>query len=60
VAIMPGAMQTNIAGAEAVRDFHPEGMKLSSATFATGMTWNPLTEVAKTVLCLCSDDMHTV
>ena len=42
------------------RDFHPEGMKLASSTFAPGLAWNELAEVAKTVLCLCSDGMGTI
>jgi hypothetical protein len=53
-------MQTNMAEEHKERKYHEEGVKLASSTFAAGMVWNPLTEVAKTVLCLCSDDMHTM
>ncbi|KAM0274872.1 hypothetical protein ACHAQH_007797 [Verticillium albo-atrum] len=71
LAIMPGPMHTNIAGANHdVSRFHPEGMALSMATCSTWqgepgkVGWNlgmsPLEQVAKTVMVLCSDGMNTV
>jgi NAD(P)-dependent dehydrogenase (short-subunit alcohol dehydrogenase family) len=58
VAIMPGAMQTAM-GHDADL-YHKEGRALASSTFAAGLRWNPVEEVSKTVLVLCSDGMDTV
>jgi hypothetical protein len=58
LAIMPGAMMTGM-GHDA-STYHEEGRDLSSSTFAAGMRWNPLEEVSKTVMVLCSDGMDTV
>jgi hypothetical protein len=53
-------MQTNMAESHKDRKFHEDGVKLASSTFAPGIPWNPLEEVSKTILCLCSDGMDTV
>jgi len=58
VAIMPGAMMTGM-GHDASK-YHKEGRDMSASTFAAGLRWNPLEEVAKTVMVLCSDGMDTV
>lgn len=54
-------MQTNMADSHNHgRTYHEEGVKLAGSTFAQGMVWNELQEVAKAVLCLCSGGMGTV
>jgi NAD(P)-dependent dehydrogenase (short-subunit alcohol dehydrogenase family) len=58
VGIMPGAMQTGMGHDHDV--YNKEGQALSSSTFAAGLRWNPLEEVAKTVMVLCSEGMDTV
>jgi hypothetical protein len=58
---MPGAMQTNMAESHLNgRVYHEEGVKLASSSFASGMIWNELEEVAKTVLAMCCEGMGTV
>jgi hypothetical protein len=42
------------------RVYHEEGVKLASSSFASGMIWNELEEVAKTVLAMCCEGMGTV
>jgi energy-converting hydrogenase Eha subunit B len=56
---MPGAMQTNMAE-HSERKYHEEGVKLAGASFMGNVVWNPLEEVAKTILCMCSDGMDTI
>jgi NAD(P)-dependent dehydrogenase (short-subunit alcohol dehydrogenase family) len=59
VAIMPGAMQTNMAEAHD-RKYHEEGVAMAGGSFMGDIVWNPLEEVSKTILCLCSDGMNTI
>ncbi|TEA13529.1 3-beta-hydroxycholanate 3-dehydrogenase (NAD(+)) 2 [Colletotrichum sidae] len=71
LAIMPGPMQTNMArDKDYIASFHQEGLAMVVSTFNTvqgnpaekgwNIGWSPLEQVAKTVLALCSDNMHTI
>ncbi|KAF2671787.1 short chain dehydrogenase/oxidoreductase [Microthyrium microscopicum] len=59
VAICPGPMQTPLASKDASK-YHPEGVKLAGSSMASGLWWNPLNEVAKTVTWMCSSGVGTI
>lgn len=59
VCIMPVGMHTNIVESVQGQPFHEQGVKLAASSLGD-FPWNPLEEVAKTCLCLCSDGMDTI
>lgn len=57
VCIMPGAMPTNIGGADLQKRAHQEGMGQAFSTMAMQTPMCDLGEVTNVVLSMCSDGM---